>query len=131
MCVRWSALLALLLALGIGRDAVAAPATSAVPQVIAKTDGAKSSKSKRATKSTSKSKRTRQFTGVVTALDKASMTVEKGGKKARSMVFVREDATKTEGDLAKNVRATVYYREHDGKFVAHRVVVKPEPDDED
>lgn len=127
MCVRWSALLALLLALGIGRDAVAAPAALPVPTVIAKSETAKST-SKRSTKA---SKRTRQFTGVVTALDKTSMTVEKGGKKARSMVFVREDETKTEGDLAKHVRATVYYRERDGKFVARRVVVKPEPDDED
>jgi protein-disulfide isomerase len=66
----------------------------------------------------------RQFTGVVTALDKSSITVEKRGKRARTMVFDRSDDTKTTGDLAKDTRVTVYYRDDGGKTVAHRVIVK-------
>ena len=67
----------------------------------------------------------RQFTGVVTALEKTSITVEKRGKRPRTMVFDRSDDTKTTGDLAKEARVTVYYRDEGGKTVAHRVVVKP------
>ena len=66
----------------------------------------------------------RQFTGVVTALDKTSITVEKRGKRARTMVFDRSDDTKTTGNLAKDTRVTVYYRDDGGKTVAHRVIVK-------
>lgn len=77
------------------------------------------------TKSAAKSRVSmRQFTGVVTALDKTSLTVEKGGKAAKTMVFVRHDEMKTTGDLAKDARVTVYYREEGGRTVAHRVVVK-------
>ncbi len=68
---------------------------------------------------------TRQFTGVVTALDKSSLTVEKGGKKPRAMVFVRRADMRTVGELQKDARVTVYYREEGGDQVAVRVVVKP------
>jgi hypothetical protein len=75
----------------------------------------------------SKSKKSlRQFTGVVTAHDKASITVEKGGKKPRTMVFSKDAELSTTGDIEKNARVTVYYRDQDGKPVAHRVVVKGE-----
>lgn len=66
----------------------------------------------------------RQFTGVVTSLDKASLTVEKTGKAAKTMVFSRHTEMKTSGDLEKDARVTVYYREEGGKPVAHKVVVK-------
>lgn len=68
----------------------------------------------------------RQFTGVVTALDKSTITVEKGGKKPRTLVFTKHDEMKTTGDLEEDVRVTVYYRDDGGRPVAHRVVVKPE-----
>jgi len=84
--------------------------------VIAKTSAA--------TKSTAKKKSLRQFTGVVTAIEKTSLTVEKSGKQARTMTFVRDESTSTQGDLEKNARVTVYYRDRDGRSVAHKVVVK-------
>lgn len=67
-----------------------------------------------------------QFTGVVTALDKATLTVEKRGKKPRTVVFTRHTEMKTTGDVEKNARVTVYYRDDGGRSVAHRVVVKPD-----
>ncbi|HTO91813.1 MAG TPA: hypothetical protein VMJ70_11840 [Candidatus Sulfotelmatobacter sp.] len=65
-----------------------------------------------------------QFTGVVTALDKQSLTVEKSGKQPMTRTFVRHDDMTTQGELAKDARVTVYYRDEGGKSVAHRVVVK-------
>ncbi len=66
----------------------------------------------------------RQFTGTVTALDKATLTVEKTGKLAKTLVFTRHAEMKTTGDLRKDARVTVYYRDEDGHPVAHKVVVK-------
>jgi hypothetical protein len=68
---------------------------------------------------------TRQFTGVVTALDKGSLTVEKGGKKPSTMVFTRHAEMRTVGELEKDARVTVYYRADGREAVAVRVVVKP------
>jgi hypothetical protein len=67
----------------------------------------------------------RQFTGFVTALDKTSITVEKRGTKGESRTFVRHPEMRTTGELEKEARVTVYYREEDGRAVAHRIVVKP------
>ncbi len=67
---------------------------------------------------------TRQFTGVVTALDKSSLTVEKGGKTPRTMTFARHADMRTVGELEKDARVTVYYREEGRELVAVRVVVK-------
>ena len=80
-------------------------------------------KAKTASKSTSDN--TRQFTGYVVALDKTTITVEKRGEKPRTLVFNRDDEMKTTGDLEKDARVTVYYREDDGELMAQRVVVKP------
>jgi hypothetical protein len=66
----------------------------------------------------------RQFTGIVTAMDKATITVEKKGKKPQTRTFSRHAETRTEGDLAKDARVTVYYRDQDGQSVAQRVIVK-------
>jgi len=66
----------------------------------------------------------RQFTGYVTALDKNSLTVEKRGKSPTSKVFTRYAEMSTTGDVAKEARVTVYYRDEGGRAVAHRVVVK-------
>jgi hypothetical protein len=66
----------------------------------------------------------RQFSGTVTALDKGSLTVEKGGASAKSMVFTRSAETKTSGELAKDARVTVWYRDEDGHPAARKVVVK-------
>lgn len=65
-----------------------------------------------------------QFTGIVTAMDKSGFTVEKLGKKPRTMVFVKHAEMKSTGDVAKDTRVTVYYRDEGGQSVAHRVVVK-------
>ena len=79
-----------------------------------------------ATSTSAKAKATtRQFTGVVTALDKTSLTVEKGGKKPITMVFTRHAEMRTVGDLEKDVRVTVYYRAEGRETIATRVVVKP------
>ena len=67
----------------------------------------------------------RQFTGVVTAFDKTTLTVEKRGKKPQSRVFTRHAELETTGDLEKDARVTVYYRDEGSQVVAHRVVVKP------
>lgn len=76
------------------------------------------------TSTASKSKGLRQFTGIVTALDKTTLTVEKRGKKPQSRVFTRHAELETTGDLEKDARVTVYYRDVGGQVVAHRVVVK-------
>jgi len=68
----------------------------------------------------------RQFSGVVTALDKESITVEKGGRKPKTMVFTKDAEMRTTGDLEKEARVTVYYRDDGGRSVAHRVVVRGE-----
>ena len=65
-----------------------------------------------------------QFSGVVTALDQGSLTVEKRGTGARSMVFTRHPEMRTTGDLQKDARVTVWYRDEDGHAVARKVVVK-------
>ena len=67
----------------------------------------------------------RQFSGIVTALDKTTLTVERRGKKPQSRVFTRHAELKTIGDLEQDARVTVYYRDEDGHSVAHRVIVKP------
>ncbi|HVP14315.1 MAG TPA: hypothetical protein VMS88_02150 [Terriglobales bacterium] len=77
-----------------------------------------------ATSVKAKTATTHQFTGVVTALDKTTLTVEKGGKKPRTMVFTRHADMRTVGDLEKDARVTVYYREEGRETVAVRVVVK-------
>ena len=65
-----------------------------------------------------------QFTGIVTALDKQSLTVEKRGKQTMSRTFARHEEMTTTGELARDARVTVYYRDEGGRAVAHRVVVK-------
>src|SRR3989441_10855364 len=66
-----------------------------------------------------------QFTGIVTSLDKATLTVEKRGKNPRTVVFTRHAEMKTTGEIDKNSRVTVFYRDEGGKSIAHRVVAKP------
>jgi hypothetical protein len=96
---------------------------AALPALAArKSDASATSASARAKQTT------RQFTGVVTALDKSSLTVEKGGKKPSSMVFSRHAEMRTVGDLEKDARVTVYYRADGRESVAMRVVVKPAKD---
>lgn len=102
--------------------AALALAPIAVPAVHAAGKSATASKS---SPSSSKSRRAyRQFSGIVTALDKSSITVEKGGKKPRTVVFEKHEEMKTTGDLERDARVTVYYRDDGGHAVAHRVVVK-------
>lgn len=66
-----------------------------------------------------------QFTGIVTSVDKTTLTVEKRGKTPRTVVFTRHAEMKTTGDIDKNALVTVYYRDEGGKSIAHRVVAKP------
>ena len=78
-----------------------------------------------ATKSAAKATNNlRQFSGIVTALDKSTLTVEKRGKNPQSREFTKHAELKTTGDLEQDARVTVYYREEGGQSVAHRVVVK-------
>lgn len=65
-----------------------------------------------------------QFTGTVVSFDASSITVEKGGKTPKQMVFSRHTTMRSTGDVAKDARVTVYWRDEAGKPVAHRVVVK-------
>jgi hypothetical protein len=65
-----------------------------------------------------------QFTGTVVSLDASSITVEKGGRTPKQMVFTRHAAMRSSGDVEKDARVTVYWRDESGKPVAHRVVVK-------
>src|SRR5262245_23962698 len=69
-------------------------------------------------------KRSHQFTGYVTAVDKSSLTVERRGKNARQMVFVKHDAMRTSGEVEKDARVTVYYRDEDGRSIAYRVIAQ-------
>lgn len=69
----------------------------------------------------------RQFTGIVTALDKGTLTVAKSGKQARTVVFARHAEMRVTGDLEKDARVTVYYRDENGQPVARKVVVKAAP----
>ncbi len=66
----------------------------------------------------------RQFTGTVVAIDAASITVEKGGRTPKQMVFARHAGMRSAGEVEKDARVTVYWRDEAGKPVAHRVVVK-------
>lgn len=77
-----------------------------------------------ATSTTKSSGAQRQFTGFVTALDKSTITVEKRGKKPQSRTFARHAELQTDGDLAKEARVTVYYRDEGGQSIAQRVIVK-------
>jgi hypothetical protein len=83
---------------------------------------------KRAPRSTnaasSKSAGYRQFTGTVVAVDGSSITVERGGRSPKQMVFERDAGLRSTGDVEKDARVTVYWRDEAGKPVAHRVVVK-------
>jgi hypothetical protein len=65
-----------------------------------------------------------QFSGVVTDLDKSSLTVAKSGKSPRTMTFSKHPEMRTTGDLEKDARVTVWYRDEAGHAVAHKVVVK-------
>ena len=68
----------------------------------------------------------RQFTGFVSAQDHATLTVERRGRNPRSMVFAKHDAMTTSGEVEKDARVTVFYRDEGGRPVAHRVVVRTE-----
>ena len=81
-------------------------------------------KSTPAASSSKSSKAQRQFTGFVTALDKNTITVEKRGKKPQSRTFARHAELQTDGDLTKEARVTVYYRDEGGQSIAQRVIVK-------
>jgi len=93
----------------------------AAPRVTAATAAGKSTPAAGTTKSSSAQ---RQFTGFVTALDKNTITVEKRGKKPQSRTFSRHAELQTDGDLAKEARVTVYYRDEGGQSIAQRIVVK-------
>lgn len=109
--------LALALAALLGASAVS----------VARVEAATKKPSATAPAAAKKSYAFRQFTGVVTALDKSSLTVAKTGKLAKTVVFARHAEMKTTGDLEKDARVTVYYRDEGGQPVAHKVVVKAAP----
>ncbi|MBI1798136.1 MAG: hypothetical protein HYR73_00435 [Candidatus Eisenbacteria bacterium] len=65
-----------------------------------------------------------QFSGVVTVIDRNSLTVEKQGRSPRTMQFVRDEKMSTQGEVEAQAHVTVYYRDVDGKPTAQRVVVR-------
>jgi hypothetical protein len=67
----------------------------------------------------------RQFTGYVTAIDKTSITVEKRGKAPQTRTFLRDETTKSVGDIAKETRVTVHYRQEGDQLIARRVEARP------
>jgi len=112
------------LSLGV---ALAVGVLAMLPLVAPRSGDAQAARRASAATSTAKSKMNlRQFTGIVTALDKTTLTVEKGGKKPQKRVFTRHAELKTTGELEKDAHVTVYYRTEGKQDVAHRVVVKPE-----
>jgi len=96
-----------------GTPAIVAPAGAASRKPAAATVAAKR-----------KSAALHQFSGVVTALDQGSLTVEKRGTGAKTMVFTRHPEMRATGELQKDARVTVWYRDEDGHPVARKVVVK-------
>jgi hypothetical protein len=101
--------------------AVIAALALAAPMIA---DAAPRSSAKGASATTRRST-LRQFSGVVTAVEKSSLTVAKSGKNPRSVVFEKDAEMSTTGAIEKDARVTVYYRDEDGRTIAHRVVVKP------
>ena len=107
--------------------ALATCVLAALPLVAPRSEAAGAAGKASAAKSEAKAKNgQRQFTGIVTAIDKSTFTVEKRGRKPQTRVFSRHAEIRTEGDLAKDARVTVHYREQGGQAIAHRVIVKPE-----
>ena len=109
------------LALGL---ATALCVLAALPMVAPHDVAGAADKAKAATSENRTKNGQRQFTGIVTAMDKTTITVEKKGKKPQTRVFSRHAEIQTEGDLAKDARVTVYYRDQGGQAIAHRVIVK-------
>ena len=103
--------------------ALTLPCAAFGPMVVGTAGAAKTAETGVAAK---KSATMRQFTGYVTALDGSKLTVEKRGKKPQSKTFTKHADLKTTGEIEKETRVTVYYRDEGGKAVAHRVVVKDE-----
>ncbi len=108
-----------LVALGATLALLAAP----LPALAAAKAAPKSASATKA--APAKNRRTlRQFTGVVTAIDGTSLTVEKRGKNPRSMVFTRDAEMRTRGAVDRDAVVTVNYRDEDGRSIAQRVVAK-------
>ncbi len=108
----WKAAAVITLAAVLGATPVRMAAAAAAPKATtspSKSNGAK----------------LRQFTGYVTTVDGKSLTVEKRGKNPRTLVFTRDESTRSEGDVAKNSRVTVHYREDGDRHIAQRVVARP------
>jgi hypothetical protein len=104
--------------------ALTLPCSAFGPLLVGTAGAAKSAESGVAAKKSGATMR--QFTGYVTALDGSKLTVEKRGKKPQSRTFTKHADLKTTGEVGKEARVTVYYRDEGGKAVAHRVVVKDE-----
>lgn len=116
--------------------ALALVATVAAPAIVPSAhvaQAAASSTPKAATKATKKKARvkTYQFTGVVVAMSKSSFTVEKGKKKPTRRVFSKYEKMRVKGEIEKGARVTVYYRKQGDEAIAHRVVVKETPSEQE
>ena len=111
-----------LLAVPLGSGHAAVRESAAAPRVASAAQSTKQADAP--TRSKRAANMLRQFTGYVSALDKTSITVEKRGRNPETRVFTKHDEMRTTGDVEKDARVTVYYREEGGKAVAHRVVVK-------
>jgi len=109
-----------------GRNILFACAMLAMLAVIAPAIASAASKSagKAATSTAARRNALHQFSGWITATDKNSLTVEKRGKNPKTMVFAKDAEMHSTGEIEKDARVTVYYRDEDGHSTAHRVVVK-------
>jgi len=109
-----------------GRSLVFACATLAMLAAVVPTIASAASKASGKTAASTATRRDalHQFSGWVTATDKTSLTVEKRGKNPRTMVFSKDAEMHSSGEIEKDARVTVYYRDEDGRATAHRVVVK-------
>ncbi len=107
--------IAVALALAVAGTALTAPIVSAAAKTATKSTSSKSG---------GKSAALHQFSGTVTAMDGSSLTVEKSGKNPKRMTFERRADMTVKGAVERDARVTVYYRDEDGRTVAHRVVAK-------
>jgi len=106
--------------------AVALLATIAAPAIAPAMHVAHAAAKASSARAKKKAVKTYQYTGVIVAMDKSSLTVQKGKTKPTTKKFSKYEKMKVTGDLEKGARVTVYYRTQGDEAIAHRVVVKDE-----
>ena len=62
--------------------------------------------------------------GTITKMDKDGKMMTMKNAKGKEMTMYWDDSTKVTGDMAEGAMATVHYQMHDGKMMAHSVMMK-------